>query len=106
MISTVVSVLVLSVLGLVGAAGVLFTAAILFVLVGIAYKPTYPLQAGALSATGAVLLVAGPAGNPGAWAGHRLLDTLLGCAMALASTYLLGPRDTPDDDDVTADEKG
>ena len=107
-ISTVVGVLVLSVLGLVGAAGagVLFAAAILFVLVGIAYKPTYPLQAGALSAMGAVLLVAGPAGNLGAWAGHRLLDTLLGCAMAVASTYLLWPRDKPDDDVVTVDEEG
>jgi hypothetical protein len=25
--------------------------------------------------------------------------------MALASTYLLWPRDTPDDDDVTAEER-
>lgn len=76
-ISTIVGMLVLSVLGLVGVAGVLFTVAILFLLVGIAYQPTYPLPAGALSAMGAVLLVAGPAGNLGAWAGHRLLDTLL-----------------------------
>ena len=51
-ISTIVGMLVLSVFGLVGVAGVLFTAAILFVLVGIAYKPTYPVQAGALSAMG------------------------------------------------------
>ena len=105
-ISTIVGMLVLSVFGLVGVAGVLFTAAILFVLVGIAYKPTYPVQAGALSAMGAVLLVAGPAGDLGAWAAHRLFDTLLGCAMALASMYLLWPRDKPDDDHpVTADRK-
>ncbi len=104
-VSTVVGVLVLSVLGMVAAAGVLFAAAILFLLVGIAYKPTYPLQAGALSAMGAVLLVAGPAGDLGAWAGHRLLDTLLGCAMALASTHLLWPRDKPDDDDVVTVEQ-
>ena len=105
-ISTIVGMLVLSVFGLVGVAGVLFTAAILFVLVGIAYKPTYPVQAGALSAMGAELLVAGPAGDLGAWAAHRLFDTLLGCAMALASMYLLWPRDKPDDDHpVTADRK-
>ncbi|MEK6438454.1 FUSC family protein [Pseudonocardia sp. T1-2H] len=102
-VSTIVGMLVLSVLGLVSAAGVLFTAAILFLLVGIAYKPTYPLPAAALSAMGAVLLVAGPAGDLGAWAAHRLLDTLLGCAMALASMYLLWPRDKPDNDAVTAE---
>jgi hypothetical protein len=48
-----------------GAAGVLFTAAILFVLVGIAYKPTYPLQAGALSAMGAPCCSSRDRGRPG-----------------------------------------
>ena len=103
-VSTVVGVLVLSVLDLVVAAGVLFATAMLFLLVGIAYKRTYPLQAGALSAMGAILLVAGPTGDLDTWAGHRLLDTLLGCAMALASTYLLWPKDKPDDDIVTSKE--
>jgi hypothetical protein len=27
------------------------------------------------------------------WAGRRLLDTVLGCALALLATYLLWPRD-------------
>ncbi|MFC5264066.1 hypothetical protein ACFPJ1_18305 [Kribbella qitaiheensis] len=38
-----------------------------------------------------------PAADLGTWAGHRLIDTLLGCAMALASMYLLWPTDKPDD---------
>ena len=29
----------------------------------------------------------------GEWAGRRLLDTALGCAIALVATYLLWPRD-------------
>jgi Fusaric acid resistance protein-like len=97
-VSTVIGVLVLSLLDGVVAPAVLFTSAILVLLVGIAYKRTYPLQAGALTAMGAILLVAGPGGDLGAWAGHRLLDTMLGCAMAVASTYLLWPKDKPDDD--------
>lgn len=103
-VSTIVGVLILSLLGSASASGVLFASAILFPLVGIVYKRTYPLQAGALSAMGAVLLVAGPAGDLGAWAGRRLFDTLLGCGLALASTYLLWPRDKPDDDIVVAVE--
>ncbi len=96
-VSTLVGLVVLIVLDRVVGAEVLFTLAVLFLLVGIAYAPTYPVQAGALSAMAAVLLVAGPAGDLGAWAWHRLFDTLLGCAMALASMYLLWPRDKPDD---------
>jgi len=42
---------------------------------GIAHKPTYPLQAGALSAMGAVLLVAGPRET---WAPNGLAFSLLG----------------------------
>ena len=95
MISTIVGVVVLTVLDRVVGAGVLYTLAVLFLLVGIAYKPTYPVQAGALSAMAAVLLVAGPSGDLGTWAVHRLLDTLLGCAMALASMYLLWPKTNP-----------
>ena len=96
--STIVGVLLLTVLDRFIGGAVLFTVAILFLLIGIAYKRTYPLQAGALSAMGAVLLVAGPTGNLETWAGHRLLDTLVGCAMALASMYLLWPKDKPDED--------
>jgi uncharacterized membrane protein YccC len=96
-VSTLIGLVVLTVLDRVVGAGVLFTLAVLFLLVGIAYKPTYPVQAGAVSAMAAVLLAAGPAGDLGTWAGYRLFDTLLGCAMALASMYLLWPRDKPDD---------
>ncbi len=39
-----------------------------------------------------------PSGAIGVWAAHRLLDTALGCALALASMYLLWPKDKPDVD--------
>jgi len=95
--STIVGLLVMTVLDRFVPAGALFTMAILLLLIGIAYKSTYPLQAGALSAMAVVLLVAGPAGDLGDWALHRLFDTLLGCGLAVASMYLLWPRDKPDD---------
>jgi uncharacterized membrane protein YccC len=38
-------------------------------------------------------LSGGPTGDVAGWAGHRLLDTMLGCAIALVATYLLWPRD-------------
>jgi len=43
-----------------------------------------------------------PSGTVGEWAQHRLLDTVLGCGLALASMYLLWPRDTPDAPDDAA----
>ena len=36
------------------------------------------------------------------WAAHRLLDTALGCGLALASRYLLWPKDKPDVDGAGA----
>jgi hypothetical protein len=68
-VSTIVGVLLLTVLDRIVGGGALFTLAMLFLLVGIAYKRTYPLQAGALSAMGAILLVAGPTGDLETWAG-------------------------------------
>jgi uncharacterized membrane protein YccC len=34
-----------------------------------------------------------PTGAIGTWSTHRLLDTLVGCAIALVANYLLWPRD-------------
>lgn len=77
------------------------------VVVGIAYEPAYPAIGGALAAMGAVLLVALPTGAVGVWALHRLFDTVVGCAVALAAAYLLWPSDPAGsiaaDDGPTAD---
>lgn len=75
----------------------LFAASIVLLILGVAYQPTYPVLSGAASAAGAVLLVGAPAAAVGTWAGHRLLDTLVGCALALVPMYLLWPRDPVED---------
>jgi hypothetical protein len=46
-----------------------------------------------LISIGSILLAGAPTGDVASWAGHRLLDTILGCAIALVATYLLWPRD-------------
>lgn len=96
--STVLGVVLLGLLSLVVPHQVLFTAAFVLLFLGITYTKTYPVPAGALTAMGAILLAGTPTGAIGHWAGHRLLDTVVGCALALAATYLLWPHDKPDDD--------
>lgn len=97
-VTTIVGVVVLSLLAMVVPHQVLFSLAVVFLLLGMAYGPVYPLAAGGASAMGAILLVGAPTGAIGTWAGHRLADTALGCALALASMYLLWPHDKPGDD--------
>jgi uncharacterized membrane protein YccC len=41
-----------------------------------------------------------PTGDGFGWAGNRLVDTVLGCGIALVSTYLLWPRDREDTEPV------
>ena len=77
---------------------VLLILAFAAILLGVAYQPTVPMLAGGLAAMGAILLVGAPSGAIGTWALHRVLDTALGCALALASTYLLWPRDEAEAD--------
>ena len=60
---------------------------------GIGLGPAYPIVGGGLTTIGSVLLAGAPTGAVGDWAGRRLLDTLLGCAIALLATYLFFPRD-------------
>ncbi len=91
--STVIGVALLGVLSQVVPGRALIVLGVAAVLLSLALSPPYPLLAGGLAAMGAVVLVGAPAGDIGSWAGHRLLDTLIGCALALASMYLLWPRD-------------
>jgi uncharacterized membrane protein YccC len=46
------------------------------------------------TAIGSILMAGAPTGAIGTWSTHRLLDTLVGCAIALVANYLLWPRDT------------
>lgn len=94
--STIGGVVLLSALALVVPHKVLFPLALVLVLLGMAYSSSFVFLGGALNAMGAVLLASGPAGHVGSWALYRVADTLIGCGFALASTYLLWPRDKPD----------
>ena len=71
----------------------LFSLGFLAILAGIGISPPYPIVGGGLTTVGSILLAGEPTGEIALWAQHRLLDILLGCAIALAATYLLWPRD-------------
>ena len=47
-----------------------------------------------------ILMAGAPTGDVTAWAGHRLLDVALGCAIALVATYLLWPSDRETEETV------
>jgi uncharacterized membrane protein YccC len=91
---TLFGVLLLAVSSLVIPNRVLFSLGLVLILVGIGLSPPYPIVGGALTTMGSILLAGAPAQAVGHWAERRLLDTLLGCAIGLAATYLLWPRDS------------
>jgi len=91
--STLFGVLVLAVVSTIVPEKVLFSFGIVILFAGIGLGPAYTLVGGALTTIGSVLLAGAPTGAIGPWAGHRLFDTILGCAIALLFTYLLWPRD-------------
>jgi uncharacterized membrane protein YccC len=72
---------------------VLFSLGIVILFGGIGLAPPYPIIGGGLTTIGSVLLAGAPTGAVGNWAERRLLDTVVGCAVALVATYLLWPRD-------------
>jgi uncharacterized membrane protein YccC len=45
-----------------------------------------------------------PTGDIAGWAGHRLLDTVIGCAIAVVATYLFWPGDREDEQPVPVTE--
>jgi uncharacterized membrane protein YccC len=47
-----------------------------------------------------------PTGGIGTWSTHRLLDTVVGCAIALVANYLFWPRDKTADEPVPVPEHG
>jgi len=91
--SAVFGVLLLAVISLIVPDRVLFTFGIVILFAGIGYSPPYPLLGGALTTIGSILLAGAPTGDIAGWAGRRVVDTLVGCAIALIATYLFWPRD-------------
>ena len=71
----------------------LFSLGIVILFAGIGLSPPYPIVGGGLTAIGSILLAGAPTADVWTWAGSRLLDTVIGCAIALVATYLLWPRD-------------
>jgi uncharacterized membrane protein YccC len=48
------------------------------------------------------VLAGAPTGDIAGWAGQRIVDVLVGCAIALVATYLFWPRDTENEAPVPA----
>ena len=91
-LSAVIAVVVLSLAAGLVAPVPLAAVGVVLVLLGIVYKPPYPLLGTALTTLGAIL-VAGAPGTTGQWAVHRLGDTLVGGAIALFCLYVPLPGD-------------
>jgi len=91
--STIFGVLVLAVASLILPHALLFSFGIVILFIGIGLGPPYPIISGGLTSIGSILIAGAPTGAIGTWSTHRLLDTIVGCAIALTANYLLWPRD-------------
>ncbi len=100
--STLFGILVLAFASLIVPDRVLFSFDVVIMFSGIGLSPAYPIVGGGLTTIGSVLLAGAPTGAVGDWAGRRVLDTLLGCAIALVATYLFFPRDREAEETVPA----
>jgi hypothetical protein len=91
--STLFGVVLLAVASVILPNEVLFSFGIVILFAGVGLNPTYPIVAGGLTSIGSILMAGAPSGAIGTWSTHRLLDTVIGCAIALLANYLLWPRD-------------
>ena len=98
--STLFGVVLLAFASLVVPDRVLFSLGVVILFSGIGLSPPYPIVGGGLTSVGSILLAGAPSGDVTGWAGHRLLDTIAGCAIALAAMYLLWPRDRETEETV------
>jgi MFS family permease len=92
--STVFGVLLLAVASVILPNEILFSFGVVILFAGVGLGPPYPIVGGGLTAIGSILMAGAPTGAIGTWSTHRLLDTVVGCAIALLANYLLWPRDT------------
>jgi hypothetical protein len=91
--STLFGVVLLAAASLLVPDRLLFSLGIVILFAGIGLSPPYPIVGGGLTALGSILLAGAPTADVWSWAGNRLIDTVVGCAIALVATYLLWPRD-------------
>ena len=98
--STLFGVLLLAAASLVIPDRVLFSFGLVILFSGVGLGPPYPIVGGGLTSIGSILMAGAPSGAVGNWAERRLLDTLIGCAIALVATYLLWPRDSESEQSV------
>jgi MFS family permease len=92
--SAVFGVLLLGAISLIVPDRVLFSFGLVILFAGVGYSPPYPLVGGGLTTIGSILMAGAPSGDIAGWAGRRVVDTLVGCAIALVATYLFWPRDS------------
>lgn len=100
--STLFGVLILAFASLIVPDRLLFSLGVVILFAGIGLSPPYPLIGSGLTTMGSVLLAGAPTGAVGNWAERRLLDTAVGCAVALVATYLFWPRDRETETPVPA----
>jgi hypothetical protein len=98
--STLFGVVALAVASLVLPDRLLFSLGVVILFAGIGLSPAYAIVGGGLTSIGSILMAGAPTGDVTAWAGHRLLDVALGCAIALVATYLLWPSDRETEETV------
>jgi MFS family permease len=98
--STLFGVVLLAVASLIVPDRVLFSFGVVILFAGIGLSPAYAIVGGGLTSIGSILMAGAPTGDVTGWAGHRLLDTIVGCGIALVATYLLWPRDREDRETV------
>jgi MFS family permease len=91
--STIFGVLLLAVASLIVPNEVLFSLGIVILFAGVGLSPSYPIVGGGFTTIGSVLMAGAPTGAIGTWSTHRLLDTVIGCAIALLANYLFWPGD-------------
>jgi uncharacterized membrane protein YccC len=91
-VGTLVGVVAIGLLALVLPGGVLGGLSIGCLLGALLYSQRNPTLSAALSAAAVTLMVGAPSGSIPTWGGLRLLDTAVGCALAIAAGYLLWPR--------------
>lgn len=100
--STLFGVVLLAFASLVVPDRVLFSFGAVILFAGIGLAPPYPVVGGGFTSIGSILMAGAPSGDVTGWAGHRLVDTLVGCGIALVAMYLLWPRDREVEEPVSA----
>jgi uncharacterized membrane protein YccC len=100
--STFFGVVLLAVVSLVVPDRVFFSFGIVILFAGIGLSPPFPNVGGGLRSIGSILMAGAPTGAFGKWAERRLVDTVVGCAVALVATYSLWPRDKESKETVSA----